>query len=47
MISANDLLEKLEQMDPTDPQFQIKFKQYRQLGQQQARAKKITTHTRY
>lgn len=46
MISANDLLEELEQMDPTDPQFQIKFKQYRQLGQQQTRAKKITTHTK-
>lgn len=42
MISANDLLEELEQMDPTDPQFQIKFKQYRQLGQQQAQARKIT-----
>lgn len=42
MISANDLLEELEQMDPTDPQFQIKFKQYRQLGQQKSQAKKIT-----
>lgn len=42
MISADDLLEELEQMDPTDPQFQIKFKQYRQLGQQKNQVKKVT-----
>lgn len=46
MISANDLLEELEQMDPTDPQFQIKFKQYRQLGQQKTQARKITASTK-
>lgn len=45
MISANDLLEELEQMDPTDPQFQIKFKQYRQLGQQKTQAREITAST--
>lgn len=46
MISANDLLEELEQMDPTDPQFQAKFKQYRQLGQQKSQIKKITIPTK-
>ena len=45
MISANDLLEELEQMDPTDPQFQAKFKQYRQLGQQN-QVKKTTMPTK-
>lgn len=45
MISANDLLEELEQMDPTDPQFQAKFKQYRQLGQQN-QVKKTTVPTK-
>lgn len=36
MASANDLLEELEKMDPTDPLFQKKFQEYRQLGKNHA-----------